>query len=73
MTTDERIRCCMRCGSRDIRYSSMGQGFHQPDGAAPPQSSCNECGFIGNPVIFESAEDYERFLKLKRRQGETEE
>ncbi len=60
----------MRCGSTDIRYSSMGQGFHQPDGAAPPQASCHKCCFIGNPVIFDSKEDYERFLELKRSEKE---
>ncbi|MFH1721285.1 MAG: hypothetical protein ABH950_01625 [Candidatus Altiarchaeota archaeon] len=64
--TKHEIWCCMRCGSRNINHSSMGLGFHQPGGVSPPAMCCRDCNFSGNPIIFDTKEDYEKFLKEKK-------
>ena len=70
--SEEEISACIRCGSKDLNYSSQGLGIHNPNGAGPTFTSCNTCGFIGPPVILISEKTYQIFLENLQKPPEDE-
>jgi len=56
-TTTE-IRGCIKCGSTNFLNTNDFEGHSPP--------ICKDCSNKGNPIIFDSFEDYEKFLKARR-------
>ena len=54
------IRACSSCGSKNIfsYLSVIGMNY-----------LCKDCGFQGDPFIFDSEEDYQVFLDELKKQG----
>lgn len=55
------IFACPRCGSRRIEMGTMNQGVLF--GVTSWKSVCKNCGYQGEPLIFETEDSYERFLE----------
>ena len=54
------ILACPRCGSKRIEMGTMNQGVLF--GVTSWKSVCKNCGYQGEPLIFETEEAYEKFL-----------
>jgi transcription elongation factor Elf1 len=54
------IHACPRCGSKRIEMGTMNQGVLF--GVTSWKSVCRNCGYQGEPLIFETEESYEKFL-----------
>ena len=54
------ILACPRCGSKHIEMGTMNQGVLF--GITSWKSVCKNCGYQGEPLIFETEEAYEKFL-----------
>jgi hypothetical protein len=58
------IKACPRCGSTNIYQGTMGDGVLT---GYTSREVCKNCGFQGMPVIFNSQEDYKKFVnELKK-------
>jgi F0F1-type ATP synthase assembly protein I len=55
------ITACPKCGSRKIFQGRLKEGVLT--GYTPTKYVCSECGYQGNPIIFDSIEEYKKFLK----------
>ena len=53
------IKACPRCGSTKIFQGTMGDGVLT---GYTSREVCKNCGFQGMPVIFNSEEDYKKFI-----------
>jgi|GEM_PF-822704 len=53
------IKACPRCGSTEIYQGTMGDGVLT---GYTSRQVCRNCGFQGMPLIFNSEEDYKKFL-----------
>jgi rRNA maturation protein Nop10 len=53
------IKACPRCGSTNIYQGTIGDGVLT---GYTNRDVCKNCGFQGMPVIFNSEEDYKKFL-----------
>ena len=56
------IKACLNCGSRKIYQGRMGDGVLT---GYTSKDVCRNCGFQGMPIIFDSEEEYKKFLKSK--------
>lgn len=56
------IIACPKCGSRRIFQGQMRDGVLT---GYNTRSVCRDCGFQGMPIIFDSEENYKKFLKTK--------
>jgi transcription elongation factor Elf1 len=54
------ILACPRCGSTRIEMGTMNQGVLF--GVTSWKSVCKNCGYQGEPLIFDTEEAYEKFL-----------
>jgi len=54
------ILACPRCGSKRIEMGTMNQGVLF--GVTSWKSVCKNCGYQGEPLIFDTEESYEKFL-----------
>jgi len=54
------IAACPRCGSTRIEMGTMKEGVLF--GITSWKSVCKNCGYQGEPLLFETQEAYERFL-----------
>ena len=56
-----KITACPKCGSKDIEMGTMDTGV--TFGVTSWKSVCKECGYHGEPLVFDSEADYEHFLQ----------
>ena len=57
-----KIIACPNCGSRRIYQGTMGDGVLV---GYTFREVCRNCGYQGMPIIFDSEEEYRKFLKEK--------
>jgi hypothetical protein len=55
------IAACPRCGSKRIEMGTMNQGVLF--GITSWKSVCKNCGYQGEPLFFDTEEEYNRFLE----------
>ncbi len=55
-----KIYACPRCGSKNISMGSISSGITY--GVTSWKEECKNCGFHGNPLIFNSEKEYQKFL-----------
>ncbi|MFH0861662.1 MAG: hypothetical protein V1875_01410 [Candidatus Altiarchaeota archaeon] len=55
------IRVCLRCGSSDIQNLYGGVGIAV--GTPPSNVHCNDCGWVGLPLIMDDEAARERFVQ----------
>ncbi len=55
-----RIAACPKCGSTNIRVGSLGDGVLA---GYTTQDVCNNCGYRGQPLYFESEKEYKKFVQ----------
>jgi len=80
MSEKKEIKACIRCGSKDISWASKsgaGESGMRFMGVEEESASiaykCNNCGYTGNPVIFDSEKDRLRFVELKKKEEQKKE
>jgi len=56
------IEACPKCGSRNIFQGKLGEGVLT---GYTSKNVCQDCGYQGMPIIFDSEEEYNNFLKSK--------
>ena len=56
------IKACPKCASRKIFRGRMGDGVLT---GYTSKDVCRNCGFQGTHIIFDSEEEYKKFLKSK--------
>lgn len=57
------IRACPKCGNTNIRQSTYTDGdFFTQAWGAPVKYVCDKCLYRGMPILFNSKEDYQRFI-----------
>lgn len=54
------ITACPRCGSRKIYQGRLKEGVLT--GYTPTTYVCKKCGYQGSPIIFDSIDEYNKFL-----------
>ena len=54
------ITACPKCGSRKIFQGNIGDGVLT---GYTSRNVCKDCGYQGMPLIFDSDEEYEKFLE----------
>lgn len=54
------ILACISCGSRNLRSGAAVDGIVPGD--VPYVYICNECEHKGAPIIFDTEEEYNKFL-----------
>lgn len=57
------IIACPNCGSKKIFQGTMGDGVLT---GYTTRSVCKNCGYQGMPIIFDTEENYQKFLKEKK-------
>ena len=57
------IRACPQCGNMNLRQSTYKDGeiFTQAYGD-PVQYVCDKCCYRGMPILFDSLEEYKKFV-----------
>ena len=53
------INACPKCGSKKIQVGTLGEGVIY--GMTSWSFTCRDCGYQGNPVVFDSEEEYQKF------------
>ena len=56
-----KIYACPRCGSKEIFMGTIDSGVLI--GMTSTKNVCKNCGFQGNPILFDSEQEYQHFLK----------
>lgn len=80
MTGKSDVKACIRCGSKDLKWASKSmEGIVAKEGmrfsgvdieaAAPIAYKCNNCGYVGIPVLFDSEKDRLKFVDLKKKEA----
>ena len=64
------IKACPNCGSRKIYQGRMGDGVLT---GYTTRDVCRDCGYQGMPIIFDSEQDYKKFLESKKLKKDTKE
>jgi hypothetical protein len=59
------ITACINCGSQDIRSGTISDGVLPGYTDGLVTYVCNNCNHRGLPIIFDSEEEYEAFLKAR--------
>ena len=54
------ITACPKCGSKKIFQGRMSDGVLT---GYTSKNVCRNCGYQGPPIIFDSEEDYKKFLQ----------
>jgi C4-type Zn-finger protein len=54
------IRACPKCGSTDIQMGGIREGVLY--GLTSWTLVCKRCGYKGMPILFDSEEEYKKFL-----------
>ena len=66
-----KIKVCPKCGSKNISAGTMGSGV--TFGVTSWKEMCRDCGYQGQPINFDSENDYKNFLKeIKQKPQEKE-
>ncbi len=60
-----KITACPRCGGTRISAGRMGSGVLF--GITSWKEECRNCGYQGSPVVFDSKEDYLKFVRLLKK------
>jgi hypothetical protein len=55
------IRACPKCGSKRIDAGTMGAGVTY--GVTSWKSMCRDCGYQGEPILFDTEDAYNKFLE----------
>jgi hypothetical protein len=55
------ITACPKCGSKRIEMGTMGAGVTW--GVTSWKSVCKDCGYQGEPILFDSEKEYQKFLE----------
>ena len=55
-----KITVCPKCGSKNISMGTMGSGV--TFGITSWTETCRDCGYQGQPLLFESEKEYKKFL-----------
>jgi len=63
------ITACPNCGSKNIGIGTLGDGLSV--GISAWKEVCRDCGYQGRSLLFESEEDYNKFLKAMKEYKET--
>jgi hypothetical protein len=66
-----KITACPKCGSKNIEVGTLDSGV--TFGVTSWKEVCRECGYQGQPLLFESEKEYNEFLEeLKSEEQKTE-
>jgi transcription elongation factor Elf1 len=66
-----KISACPICGSKNINAGTLDSGV--TFGVTSWKSVCKECGYQGEPLLFDSEQEYSKFLEeLKDEKPQTE-
>lgn len=65
------IKACIFCGSRNLRSGAAIDGIIP--GNIPFVYICNDCENKGAPIIFDTEEEYNKFVKALREEKEGKE
>lgn len=55
-----KITACPKCGSKNISMGTMGSGV--TFGITSWNEMCRDCGYQGQPIVFDSEKKYKKFL-----------
>lgn len=55
-----KITACPKCGSKNISMGTMGSGI--TFGITSWNEMCKDCGYQGQPIVFDSEKKYKKFL-----------
>ena len=55
-----KITACPKCGSKNISMGTMGSGVIF--GVTSWNEMCKDCGYQGQPIVFDSEKKYNKFL-----------
>jgi len=55
-----KITACPKCGSKNISMGTMGSGVIF--GITSWNEMCRDCGYQGQPIVFDSEKKYKKFL-----------
>jgi hypothetical protein len=61
-----KIEACISCGSRNIRSGTISDGVLPGYTDGLVTYVCDDCNHRGLPIIFETEEEYEKFLLALR-------
>jgi hypothetical protein len=61
-----KIEACISCGSRNIRSGTISDGVLPGYTDGLVTYVCDDCNHRGLPLIFDSEEEYEKFLLALR-------
>lgn len=73
MVPSMEITACPVCGSKKIGIGTLGDGIIS--GLSSWNEVCRDCGYQGASLVFESEEQYNKFLKgleIQKKQRETQ-
>jgi hypothetical protein len=68
-----KIEACISCGSRNIRSGTISDGVLPGYTDGLVTYVCDDCNHRGLPIIFDSIEEYEKFLVALREDKKKEE
>ncbi len=57
-----KITACIACGSKNIRSGTIGDGVLPGYTDGLNMYVCNDCNHRGMPIVFDSDEEYQKFL-----------
>jgi RNA polymerase subunit RPABC4/transcription elongation factor Spt4 len=57
------VKACPNCGSRKIYQGRMGDGVLT---GYTSREVCRNCGYQGMSIIFDSEQEYKKFLESKK-------
>jgi len=63
-----KINACPKCGSRNISQGALGEGILT---GYVNRDVCKDCGYQGMPIVFDSEEEYKKFLEGLSKDKET--
>lgn len=67
-----KIEACISCGSKNIRSGTISDGVLPGYTDGLMTYVCDDCNHRGLPIIFDTEEEYNNFLKALREENEGE-
>ncbi|MEE9151760.1 MAG: hypothetical protein V3U20_08025 [Thermoplasmata archaeon] len=61
-----KIEACIFCGSRNIRSGTISDGVLPGYTDGLNTYVCDDCNHQGLPIIFDSEQEYDNFVKARR-------
>jgi hypothetical protein len=61
------VTACPQCGSSNVSSLKHLKYWLERSGAVMGIYNCQDCGYEGFPLVFDSPEDYGKFVRLKKR------